>query len=464
MSSYNHSEEQQLIDVLTNLGYYRALSGELGIFDKILEGFAWCVISISLLGDNNDLSHDQQQLSSNNAPWMSDLLLDYSQNAPLGHKIALSEVVVDCLRDEHFLADRLSVYLPAYVTELEPHQIQGLDLPAITKVFSFLLESIQNARNRGADALSGGLNHSAFEFWKSKALEYYVKSTEEDESQIAFNLIPLMVEIDQLEDELNQLKRHSPQSSLVSNLAPVDTHYDSEEVQQIASLMYSQEQVNQQLHQVQETWKDSLQMKQDQIQQTEIQIQDLRAAKQQKAQLVNEIRDGEQRVVTINSEISHKREELATWMEEIQILRKSMPSDAEWTAFVKRLQSLYSILSKATDGIKDKYCILNSIQDQISITKRELASFKNVMQAFNLDQPDRSRNVYPQISRKNQDVILNSLYDYLLSVKQQDEKLTARVNQLDQELEPLRLRYDVFQEKKKQIVELVKYFDGLVRQ
>ncbi|CAG0921640.1 unnamed protein product [Notodromas monacha] len=121
-------QEQVLSDVFSLLvaaGYFRARIRGLSPFDKILGGLTWCFEAAAVDVDV-DLFYDADALS-------------------IGQKIALTEKLVHALQ---------RVRCPHII---QPHQIQGLDAPAIFPVAQWLVKKALETRNeRREETLARG--------------------------------------------------------------------------------------------------------------------------------------------------------------------------------------------------------------------------------------------------------------------------------------------------------------------
>lgn len=110
-------KQQQIMDTLVANGYYRAYIRGLSAFNKIVGGMVWCMDSCD---------HDVDV----------DLLFD--ESLTIGQQIALTERIIAVLPEM------------SCPYQLEPHQIQGLDVIHILPVIEWLCK--KSAENRKAKA------------------------------------------------------------------------------------------------------------------------------------------------------------------------------------------------------------------------------------------------------------------------------------------------------------------------
>jgi hypothetical protein len=90
--AYQKQKFEEIVEALSNAGYYRVKISTLSDFDKVVGGLCWCMTSS---GEDVDI----------------DIL--FQENLSIGQKITLSEAIVKALR-------KMSCPHP-----LQPHQIQG---------------------------------------------------------------------------------------------------------------------------------------------------------------------------------------------------------------------------------------------------------------------------------------------------------------------------------------------------
>ena len=96
---------EEIVEVLLNAGYHRAMSKSLSEFDKVVGGLCWCITSIGIDVDVDIL---------------------FQENLIIGQRIALSEAIITALR------------IMGCPSPLQAHQIQGTTLD--NRIQPFALE------------------------------------------------------------------------------------------------------------------------------------------------------------------------------------------------------------------------------------------------------------------------------------------------------------------------------------
>jgi CCDC93, coiled-coil domain len=90
---YRRKKLEEIVEVLLNAGYHRAMSKSLSEFDKVVGGLCWCITSIGIDVDVDIL---------------------FQENLIIGQRIALSEAIITALR------------IMGCPSPLQAHQIQGM--------------------------------------------------------------------------------------------------------------------------------------------------------------------------------------------------------------------------------------------------------------------------------------------------------------------------------------------------
>lgn len=108
----------EILDCLSEAGYYRVRISSLEPFDKVIGGLSYCITATGLHADI----------------FISDEVIIYRENATIAYKIALSEKIVHAL---------LLMKCPH---SLEPHQIQGLDYENILPVVKWIVSKVIELR------------------------------------------------------------------------------------------------------------------------------------------------------------------------------------------------------------------------------------------------------------------------------------------------------------------------------
>ncbi|XP_014225504.1 coiled-coil domain-containing protein 93 [Trichogramma pretiosum] len=146
---------QQILELLTSAGYYRARIKGLADFDKIVGGMTWCIESCQFDVD-------------------VDLL--FQENLIIGQKIALTEKIVAMLP---------KMNCPH---RIEPHQIQGLDCIHIYPVMQWLVSESMKTRKEMAHYVHtfavNQFNKNNYYFNK-----YLFNKDEQEESNIVKNVM-----------------------------------------------------------------------------------------------------------------------------------------------------------------------------------------------------------------------------------------------------------------------------------
>lgn len=126
-------KQQEIMEILASSGYYRAYIRGLSTFNKIVGGMVWCMEACD---------HDVAV----------ELLFD--ESLTIGQQIALTEKIIAVLPDM------------ACPYQLEPHQIQGLDVINIFPVVQWLCKKSSDNRREKAKKLrefAVGQFHNSFQ-------------------------------------------------------------------------------------------------------------------------------------------------------------------------------------------------------------------------------------------------------------------------------------------------------------
>ena len=103
---FRRKKLEEIVEVLLNAGYHRAMSKSLSEFDKVVGGLCWCITSIGIDVDVDIL---------------------FQENLIIGQRIALSEAIITALR------------IMGCPSPLQAHQIQGMIIAVFTR---FIIEAI----------------------------------------------------------------------------------------------------------------------------------------------------------------------------------------------------------------------------------------------------------------------------------------------------------------------------------
>lgn len=107
---FRRKKLEEIVEVLLNAGYHRAMSKSLSEFDKVVGGLCWCITSIGIDVDVDIL---------------------FQENLIIGQRIALSEAIITALR------------IMGCPSPLQAHQIQGMIIAVFTR---FIIEAIYMLR------------------------------------------------------------------------------------------------------------------------------------------------------------------------------------------------------------------------------------------------------------------------------------------------------------------------------
>lgn len=107
---FRRKKLEEIVEVLLNAGYHRAMSESLSEFDKVVGGLCWCITSIGIDVDVDIL---------------------FQENLIIGQRIALSEAIITALR------------IMGCPSPLQAHQIQGMNIAVFTR---FIIEAIYMLR------------------------------------------------------------------------------------------------------------------------------------------------------------------------------------------------------------------------------------------------------------------------------------------------------------------------------
>uniref|UniRef100_A0A1I7WWA0 Coiled-coil domain-containing protein 93 n=1 Tax=Heterorhabditis bacteriophora TaxID=37862 RepID=A0A1I7WWA0_HETBA len=163
------------IDLLVAAGYFRARIKGLTAFDQIVGGIVWC---ISVCNYSIDV----------------DLL--YSENSTIGQKIALTEKIVDVLKQLNCPHN------------IEPHQIQGLDFIHIFPVVQWLVKLAIEAKKEHGDDLESYVDF-LYTINSDQSLSY--PTVGDELSQLDKDLQQAMFEEQMLNDQLSHEVFHQTQ-------------------------------------------------------------------------------------------------------------------------------------------------------------------------------------------------------------------------------------------------------------
>jgi len=112
MNAEQEAKSKEIFDILLSAGYFRCRIPSISTFDKLLGGIAWCITLSNF-----------------------DIDVHFSDDMNMGQKIKLSEKVVNSLQ---------KMGCPY---QIQPHQIQGLDLKNIFPIVQWLINFVLETRD-----------------------------------------------------------------------------------------------------------------------------------------------------------------------------------------------------------------------------------------------------------------------------------------------------------------------------
>jgi len=112
MNVEQEAKAKEIFDILLSAGYFRCRIPSISTFDKLLGGLAWCITLSNF-----------------------DIDVHFSDDMNMGQKIKLSEKVVNSLQ---------KMGCPY---QIQPHQIQGLDLKNIFPIVQWLINFVLETRD-----------------------------------------------------------------------------------------------------------------------------------------------------------------------------------------------------------------------------------------------------------------------------------------------------------------------------